>query len=146
MCQLVAQRRPTAGDHLAAQQSGKHAIFLRNVFADGETRAFFAADENLVLLDQFANVLEANRRFVEFDLVFFGKRVDEIGGGDRFADSVLPAAGFNQVIEEQRNDVVGLEECAILVDNAEAIGIAIGRNADAQRRFRASCWRRSSSR
>ena len=70
------------------------------MFADGEPGAFFAADEDLVLLDQFANVLEADRSFVELDLVFFGKRVDEIGSGNGFPDSVSPAASFDQVIKE----------------------------------------------
>ena len=143
--QLFAERDPTASDHLAAEQTGEHAVFFRNVFADGEASAFFAADQDLVLLDEFANIFEANRGFVELDFVFFGKRVDEIGGRYGFADSVLPAARFDQVIEEQRDDVVGLEERAVFVDNAEAIGIAIGRDANSRAHF-AHLARRSSSR
>src|ERR1019366_10686100 len=92
-------------------------------------------DEDLVLFDQFADVFEANRGLVELDLVFFGQRVDEVGGGNGFADSVSPAAAFDQVAKEQRDDVVGLEERAVLVDNPEAIGIAIGRDANRRADF-----------
>ncbi len=46
------------------------------------------------------------------------------------ADAILPAAALHQVIEEQRDDVVRLEECAVGVDDAEAVGVSIGRDAD----------------
>jgi len=66
-------------DHLAAEQPGEHPIFLRNVFPDGEAGALFTTDQYLVLLDEFANIFEANRGLAELDLAFFGKRVDERG-------------------------------------------------------------------
>ena len=36
----------------------------------------------------------------------------------------------HQVVEEQRDDVVGLDEGAVFIDNAEAVCVAIGRDAD----------------
>ena len=42
------------------------------------------------------------------------------------ATPLLPAAGLDQVVEEERDDVVGLDEGAVGVDDAEAIRIAVG--------------------
>ncbi len=60
----------------------------------------------------------------------FGKGVDQVGGGDAFGHAVLPAARFDEVVEEQGDDVVGLDEGAVFVDDAEAVGVAVGGNAD----------------
>src|SRR5581483_12240187 len=70
--------------------------------------------------------LEAHRSFVQLDFVIFGQSIDQVGGGNRFADSILPASRFDQIIKQQRNDVIRLEKSAILVDDPEAIGIAVG--------------------
>ena len=59
-----------------------------------------------------------------------GDGVDQVGGGDRLGYAVLPAAALDQVIEQQGDDVVGLKEGAVGVDDAEAVGIAVGGNAD----------------
>ncbi len=42
---------------------------------------------------------------------------------------------FHQIVKQQRDDVVGLEERAVVVDNPEAVGIAIGRNANPRADF-----------
>src|SRR5579864_2940645 len=47
--QLFAQGLPSPRDCFTAQKSGQHAVFLRNVMADRQARALFAADGDLVL-------------------------------------------------------------------------------------------------
>jgi hypothetical protein len=81
--------------------------------------------------DQLANVLEAHRRLVERHLVIIGQRVDQVGGGHALGHAVLPAARLHQIVEEQRDDVVGLDEGSVAVHDAEAVGIAVGGNASA---------------
>ncbi len=99
--------------------------------ANGEAGAFFAADHDFVLLDEFADVFEADREFRAVDdVMMLGEGVDQVGGGYGFAYAVFPTAGFDEVIEKQRNDVIGLEEGSVLIDDAEAVGVAIGGNAD----------------
>ncbi len=61
---------------------------------DGESGAFFAADGDFVLLDQLADVFEADRRFVQFDLVMFGQRIDQICGGDGLRRRRFSSRGF----------------------------------------------------
>src|SRR5581483_12275699 len=55
---------------------------------------------------------------------------DQIRGGHRLADTVPPAAALDQVVEQQSEDVVRLKEGAVFVHDAEAVGIAVGGNAD----------------
>ena len=55
-----------------------------------------------------------------------GEGVDEIGGGHALGHAVTPAARLDQVVEEQGNDVIGLDEGSVLVDNAEAVRVAVG--------------------
>ena len=59
-----------------------------------------------------------------------GEGVDEIGGGHALGHAVPPAAGLDEVVEEQRDDVVGLDEGAVGVDDAEAVGVAVGGDAE----------------
>ncbi len=83
-------------------------------------------------IDELADVLEAHRRLVERNLVVLGQRVDQVGGGHALGHAVLPAARLHQVVEEQRDDVVGLDEGAVAIHDAEAVRVAVG--GDAQRR------------
>ena len=76
LLQLHAQALAARGHHLRHQQAGQHAIFLRNVAADGQPRRLLAADGDLVLVNQLADVLEAHRRLVERNLVIFRQGID----------------------------------------------------------------------
>src|SRR5581483_11050768 len=97
---------------------------------DREACTLFAANSDLVLVNKGADVLEADRRFVELHLVVIGESVDEVGGCHGFGHAVLPASRFNQVIKEKRNDIVGLDKCAVAIHDAEAVCVSIGSNAD----------------
>jgi hypothetical protein len=50
--------------HFAAKQAGEDAVLLGNVIADGKPGALLAANGNLVLLDQFTDVVESDGSFV----------------------------------------------------------------------------------
>src|SRR5271168_3819433 len=93
--------------------------------ADGESGRLFAADCDFVFIDQFADVLEAYRSFIEQNLMVIGEGVYEVGGGDGFGNPVAPAARLDQIIEEQGDDVIGLDKDAVGVDDAEAVGVAV---------------------
>src|SRR5580698_6475360 len=118
------------GHHLAAEQSGEDAIFFRDMMADGEAGTFLAADHDFVLLDEFADVLKADGRFMQRDVMMLSQGVDEVGGGDRFTDAVFPAASLDEIIEQESDDVIGLKESSVLVYDAEAVGVTIGGDAD----------------
>src|SRR5215469_11928920 len=58
--QLLAQRLSPSRDGFATEQSSEDSVLLRNVMADRQPSALFPADHNLVLHDEFADVLESD--------------------------------------------------------------------------------------
>src|SRR5437867_6714054 len=87
--------------------------------ANGEAGAFFASNYNLILLDQLADVLKTHGRFMQFDSVVLGKSVNKVCGRDGFRHAVFPTPAFDEVVEEERNNIVGLNECSIFIDDAD---------------------------
>ena len=59
-----------------------------------------------------------------------GHSVDQVGRCHALGHAVSPAARLHQVVQQQRNNVVRLDKRAIAVQNAEAVRIAVGRDAD----------------
>src|SRR5207237_3917591 len=96
------------------------------MMADGNPGALFATDRNLILLDEFADVFEADRRLVQFDFMVPGQSVNQIRGSDRLSDTIFPSAAFDQVIEQQGDDVIWLQKGPVLVHDAEAVRINLG--------------------
>ena len=101
--------------------------------ANGESGALFTADGDLVLHDQLADVLESDRGLVEFDLVLRRQRVDHVGGDHGLGHTILPTAAFHDVIKEHGDDVIGRDEGAIVIHDAEAVGVTVACNPDARR-------------
>src|SRR5262245_56517375 len=96
---------------------------------DRQPCALFAADDNFVLLDQLAQILEAHRSFVQLHAMMFGQRVDQVGRRNGLAYAVFPPSAFHQIIEQDGDDVIGLDERTVFIHDAEAIGISVGRDA-----------------
>ncbi len=131
---MFPQALAANGHHLCHQQAGDDAVLLRHMAPDRQPGTLFSADGDLVLIDQLANVLEADGRLVEWHLVFIGQSIDEVGRRHALGHAVAPAATLHQVVEQQRNHVVRLDEGSVGIHNAKAVRIAIGRNT--QRRAR----------
>src|SRR3954471_9135791 len=98
--------------------------------ANRQPRALFSSDCDGVFVDELSDVLKANWRFVELHLVIVGERVNQVRRRNRLRHTVLPAATLNKVVEEKRDDVIRLDKSAVLVNNTEAIGVAVGRDDD----------------
>ena len=60
----------------------------------------------------------------------FSQRVDQVGRRHALGHAVLPAARLDKIIEEQRDDVVRLDERSVAIHNAEAVRIAVGGNRE----------------
>src|SRR5436309_4666928 len=99
--------------------------------ADRKSGALFAADGNFVLLNQLSNVFESDWSLIQRDVMVLRQRIDHIGGGNRLSDAIFPATAFHQVIEQDRDNVIRLNEGAILVYDSKTISITVGRYADA---------------
>src|SRR3954469_22230329 len=97
---------------------------------NGEACAFFSADCDLVSLDEFTDVFKADRSLVKLNLVMVGKSIHEVGGRYGLRDSVFPLPTLNQIVEEKRDDIVRLDEGAVLIDDAKAISVPVRRDSD----------------
>jgi len=69
-------------------------------------------------------------KLVQFDAVKLRHGVDQIRRGDRLGHAVLPATAFDEIIEEHSDYVIWLQESSVPIHNTEAVGVAVGRNAD----------------
>src|SRR5207244_6528750 len=58
--------------------------------------------------------------------------VNEMRSGDTPRHTALPAAAFDQIFGEHRDQLVGINEVAAFVENAESIGIAVSSEAQLQ--------------
>src|SRR6185369_9850663 len=125
--QLLAQVLSSSCHHFAAQQSSQNSIFLRYVMTDGQPGTLFPPDCNFVSLDELSDVLESDRRLVKLNSVSASQRIDQICSRNRLAYPVLPPAAFYQIVEQQGNDVIGLKECAVLINDPEPVCVSIRR-------------------
>src|SRR5579863_6071028 len=88
-------------------------------------RAFFATQSDFAGAQQRADVLESDRSFVGFHAVQAGDGVNQMSGRDATRSSQLFTARFQQIIEGQAQNMIGLNEAAVAIEDAEAIRIAV---------------------
>ena len=67
---------------LGDQQASQDSILLRHVAADRQAGALLTAQNDLILLDEFPDILEPHRSLVDRNLVILRHGVDQVGGGD----------------------------------------------------------------
>ena len=58
--------------------------------------------------------------------VQLGHSVDHLRSRNAAGRGHFPFAGFDQIVVHERKDQVGLNPCAVAVDDAKAVGITIG--------------------
>src|SRR5438067_2340299 len=49
---------------------------------------------------------------------------------DRFRHAVLPSSALHQIIAQQGDNVIGLKERSVFVDDTEAVGVAVSGDRD----------------
>ncbi len=86
-------------------------------------------ERNLVFADELADVLEADRGLKHGLAVKFRDGVDHLRGRHAARRGHFPAAGFHQVVVDEREDEIGLDPGSVAIDDAEAIGVAVGGQA-----------------
>lgn len=101
-----------------------------DVAADGEASGGFAADDCVGFGHLGGDVFEADGDFIAFLAEFLRYLVEHVGGADVADDGALPAFIFYQVVVEEHHDVVGVKEFSFVVNDAKAVGIAVGGYTD----------------
>src|SRR3982074_2085306 len=98
--------------------------------ADRESGTLFSANRDLVLLDQFADVFKSHWGLMQLDPVMPSHGIDQVGGSHGFGHTIFPAPAFDQVVEQQCNDVVGGAESAVGIYDAETVCVSVGGDAE----------------
>ena len=112
------------------EQRGDGGIAFGEIHAGADAAAFFATDENILLEHELADVFEADGDFVEVAIVFCGEFVDEFGDGESFGDFAFELTGADEVPDEEREDLMGIDEGAVAIDRADAVAVAVSSKAD----------------
>src|SRR5580693_5596951 len=111
------------------EQRGDGGIAFGEIHAGADAAAFFATDENILLEHELADVFEADGDFVEFAIVFCGEFVDEFGDGESFGDFAFELTSADEVPDEEREDLMGIDEGAVAIDRADAVAVTVSGKA-----------------
>ncbi len=117
------------GHDLGEEERVEQAVALREMAADADAAGLFAADQDLLREHEVADVLEADAVLVQFAAVFGGDAVQHFGGVEGAGDVAGPAFVLEQPLENDGEDLVRVDDVAVLVDGADAVGVAIGDEA-----------------
>ena len=117
------------GQHLGQQGCGVDAVLAGDVPLDGQAPGALAADDGVRLGHLGGDPLEAHGHLIALLPQAFRHPVQQMGGGIVAHAGALPAAIFDQVVIEQHQQGVGVDEAALLVDDAQAVRIAVGGHA-----------------
>ena len=98
--------------------------------AEAVAPALLPADEGVFCHHHRRDVFEAHRRLVHRHFKNLAQPVSHAGGGHRLDDGAALAAHLQQVEAEQGKDLELGDEVALFIDDAHAVGIAIGSQAD----------------
>src|SRR5690606_7758751 len=90
LSELSGERRPAYGDRLGGQEACDDAVLFGVVALDREPRGLFAAKDDRIAVDQFADELEPDGRFKELDAAFGGNPVDHVGRCHAAGDALAP--------------------------------------------------------
>ena len=94
--------------------------------AQGQTRTFFAADQNPVVANIFTDELESNGSFQYGKSMMPGNSIDEMRGGHRTGHIPSYFSGTNQIIEKQSQYIVRFDKGPVDIEDSITVRIAIG--------------------
>src|SRR5260221_3299735 len=123
---LLFDRAAPSREHFCYKQSGAAAAFFGHVNAYREAGAFFAAKSDFVLTNKLANVLKADGSLKRGLAARLRRGVNHLRCSDAARSGHVPVARFDEVIVNEREDLVRRNPAAVAVDDAEAIGVAVG--------------------
>src|SRR5215831_15494859 len=127
--QQFAKRFPMPGHQLRQKESRDRGVALGKIQTRTDAAALFAANQNVLLQHQLANVFEADRHFVELAPEFRRQLVDELRHREGFSDVARKIPRPSQVPDEQRQNLVRIDESAGAVNCADAVAIPVGAKA-----------------
>src|SRR5579871_3907906 len=96
---------------------------------DADPARFLAADQDVLLKHQLANVFEPDRNLVHVSSESRSDLIDQLGGGKGFGYVASELAGARKMPQQNRKNLVRRNESPIAIHGADAVPIAIGGKA-----------------
>src|SRR5579872_1621518 len=125
-----AERLAVPRHELGKEQCGNRSIALWQIHAGADAAAFFATNQDILLEHQLANVFKADGNFVHLSAEFQGEFVDELCDRESFRDFAFKLACADEVPDEQRENLMWIDEAAVAIDRANAVAVAVGGEAN----------------
>src|SRR5439155_2040014 len=98
---------------------------LGKIKARADAAALLTANQNILFEHQFTDIFEADGHFVQLSTEFGGKFVDELGDRESFGNVARKIPRPGKMPDQQRDNLVGIDESAGAVNDADAVAIAI---------------------
>ena len=134
--ELLKQGRgalPALNHEVQEEQAGDDAVALRQVAAHGVAAALLAGYQGVHLHHLRAEELEAHRRLVDRHAVQLAQALHHVCRGDRLDDRPAQASHLQEVVGEEAEDLELGQEASLFVEDAQAVGVAVGGQADVGR-------------
>ena len=117
-------------DHVSEQEADQDTVALGDVSAHGEPTRLLAAQQRVRLHHLGRDVLESDRDLVDALAKLSAQFVHHRGHVHRLDDRASLAARLEEVEHEQREHLQLVDEAASLVDDANAVRVAVGADAE----------------
>src|SRR5260221_996930 len=123
---LLFDRAAPSREHFCYKQAGEDAVFFGHVTAYREASAFFAAKSDFVLANNLANVLKADGSLKRGLAARLRRGVNHLRCSDAARSGHVPVARFDEVIVNEREDLVQRNPGAAAAADSQPIGGAFG--------------------
>jgi hypothetical protein len=112
-------------EHQAVEQ----AVALGQVALEADAARFLAAHDDFALEHEVDDIFEADAVLDELAAVFLCDAIEHFGGVEGAGDGAGPAFALEHPAEQDGEDFVRVDEVAVLVGGADAVGVAVGAEA-----------------
>src|SRR4029077_17003102 len=111
---------------LGEQKRAYRSIALGQIELGADAAGFFASHQNVALEHQLANVCEAYSHFMNAAAVTRRDFIEQLGGGESLGQVATDLSRAGEMPEQDGEDLVGSDECAVGVHGPDAIAVSIG--------------------
>src|ERR1700761_8848059 len=121
----LPQRLAFVSHHIRDQQAVQQAIALRKMLRDADTAGLLATDENRLRGHQIDPVLEAEAVLMPRAAMLGCNAVEHLRRIECARNVTRPTFALEQPVQQHREDLVCINDVAVLIHSADAVRIAV---------------------
>src|SRR5438309_1226065 len=126
MSDKFAERQAMPGHDFGEQQCAYGGVTLGKIELGANSSGLFAAHQDVVFEHPLANVFEADRHFVNAAAITGCDFIEELRRGEGFGEVAADFSRAGEMPEQDREDLVRSDECAVAMHRSDAVAISIG--------------------